>query len=151
MIKRLVWGNERGRTRRHLILAILELSLLGGVAIWAQPYLNTWLYPPPPPPPDACTQMSIFVSGPVNPADTNRARKWVNEPNTTMILAERTYANARNRVEFWITDGTTIWEIEIVCFDQSEFHYMVYGEFYTVPLQEVYDQEQGFEDAETGA
>lgn len=46
-IRNIVFGVDLGRTRRYLVLAILELSLLGAVFKFAQPRLEAWLNPPP--------------------------------------------------------------------------------------------------------
>ena len=129
------WGTNLSRVRRHLILAILEIALLGKVATLAQPKINEWLYPPPLPVYGICSQSSEVLSGTIGPIAIANARKWAHiepviPPQNTFVV----YNGERERVEFWLTDGTTLWEIEFVCFmpviGEPGLYDMRFGEVY---------------------
>jgi len=149
-LRTFVWGTDLGRTRRYLVLTILHVALLGLAANWAQPRINAWLYPPPPPPPQACTRISVFISVAISPIDVGKAKKWVGEPNASITLSARVWNPKNQRVEFWMTDGTTMWKLELICYDTSAGHYMVYGEFEKESFQEVVNQEKEYLNEETG-
>lgn len=137
------WGNNRGRTRRHLFLSILALSLLGAAAIWAQPKWTEWLYPPPPLPPAFCSRVAIELSKALTQADITAAKLWVGEPNIIISFSGLAWDEKDQRVELWMTDGKdTLWQIEFVCYKASRGHPMVFGEFETYPLQEIVEYER---------
>ena len=137
------WGKNIGRARQALVKSILSLAILGGIAVWAQPKWNAWLYPPPPFLAGTCTQNSIVVSGNIGAVAIANARKWAHVepviPSQNVFVA---YNGERERIEFWLTDGTTLWEIEIVCFipvkGQPGVYDMKFGEFYTENIEKEY-------------
>lgn len=149
-IRDLAWGRDLGRARRYLVLSILAISLIGKVAVWAEPRLDAWLFPPPPPPPAFCSRVAIVLSKALLTSDINAAKLWVGEPNTPMPLAALTWDNKDKRVELWMTDGKeTFWQIEFVCFKASRGHPMVFGEFEKYSFQEIIDQERYQESIES--
>src|SRR3990167_8444768 len=83
-IQDMMWGTDLGRTRRHLVLAILYLSLLGVTANLARPRLAEWLDPAPPPPPATCTQRGISFSGSVPERDIAAAKEWAGIESTIL-------------------------------------------------------------------
>lgn len=48
-LRDLAWGKSLGRARQALVNSIVAVSLLGGVAVWAQPRFEASLYPVPVP------------------------------------------------------------------------------------------------------
>ena len=139
-----VWGTDLGHTRRYLVLAILHVSLLGIAAVWAGPRLAAWLYPAPPPPPAVCTQASIFVSGTIPSTEIAAAKKWIGEPRANITLQGRIWNPQTNRLELWISDGTTLWQLEILCFDTGPNHVAVFSEFHVTSFQSVLDEQRGY-------
>lgn len=129
--------NKVYRLRLLLFTSIILVALLGGVANWAEPKIDAWLFPPPPLPPAICTSVSVPISNSFSSQNTNNARKWVGEPDITMTGWGFIFSNERDRWEYWITDGIVGWQIEIVCFDDTPTHYIVYGEFHKVSFEEM--------------
>ena len=61
--------------------------------------------------------------------NVNNARKWVGRPDAVINVWGFVWDTEQKRMEFWISDGTDGWEIEMVCFDTTPPHYIVFGEF----------------------
>ena len=46
------------------------------------------------------------------------------------------------RLEFWLSDGTTIWQLEIVCFEKTDKYYPIYGQVQAVDFAELQARER---------
>ena len=121
------WGKNIGRARQALVKGILAISLLGGTAVWAKPKTDTWLEPPEPP--KECTDLSVVISNDFSTKNLNNAKLWVGELSTAMTGWGFIWNTEQERLEYWITDGIDTWKIEVVCFDATPTHYIVFGEF----------------------
>ena len=143
-LKELLWGppEKLGRVRQALVKSILSLAILGGTAIWAQPQINKWRYPPPPVVVGACTNGGVFVSGAIQDRDKKNALKWVGMPETTQLpIIARTYNPETKRTELWFTDNTHIWLVEIVCFDNTAQHWAIYGAFEKYSWEDFFEKQ----------
>lgn len=150
----LLWGKNIGRVRRYLILAILELALLGKVAVWAQPKWNAWLYPATPMAQGTCTNRPIIITGMVPSGDITAARAWVKTtatiPNNRAVFV---WNGELHRPEFMMTDGESFWIIEVVCFairTPGETYVAKFGEFEKITIEEFVALEKERETAEKG-
>lgn len=145
--KRLIWGQDLGRARLLLVYSILAVSLLGKTAVWAKPRIDNWLWPAPVPVVE-CSDLTIIFNA---NSSLSAARKWVKLPATTRITFYNfVWENSRKRTEFWMSDGPTIWELELVCFDTKRIHDPVFGEFFVEDFEDRYNTEIEIANREQG-
>ena len=153
-LRTLIWGKHINRARRYLVLAILEIALLGGVAHWAQPKWNAWLYPAAPMEKGECTKRPIILTGMVPYGDITAARAWVRTdakiPNNQAVFV---WNGELKRLEFLMTDGEYFWIIEVVCFairTPGETYIAKFGEFEKITIKEFLALEEERDAAEKG-
>ena len=148
----MVWGRDLGRARRLLVLSILSISILGRAAYWAKPKLNDWLFPPPRPALGVCTNRIISMSGDILSGDIAAAKKWARIETQTKYQGY-VWNQEKQRVELFITDGETIWQIELICFEikvSGKFYVAQFGEFEKLSVEESIEHDDEIVSKETG-
>ena len=153
LFRSIVWGHDLGRARRMMVLSILSISLLGRAAYWAKPKLNDWLYPAPPPVQGTCSERGISLSGVVPGGDIAAAKEWarIEVPTVGQVYA---WNPEKRRVELWIWDKETIWQLELICFEikASGTSYVAqFGEFEKTSVEDMVRTDNELKAKEIGA